>query len=334
MSQTPILAVKGLVKRFQVGGGLFSRPAIVHAVENVAFSVPAQGSLGLVGESGCGKSTVARSLLRLIEPDAGEVVFEGVDLLGLSKPRMRSVRQHLQIIFQDPYASLNPRRTVAQTLTEPLKVHGLQSSSEINARVAAALAEVGLPADSARRYPHEFSGGQRQRIGIARALVLAPRFIVADEPVSALDVSVQAQVLKLLDGLRARHGLSFLFVSHDLGVVRHICDRVAVMYLGRVIEEAPVPDIFDQPLHPYTQMLRAASPVPDPKARFALPRIIGEIPSAVNLPSGCAFHPRCSDAMPRCSVEAPPMLEVAPGRRVACHLHSANGPAEKRRAGP
>ena len=163
---------------------------------------------------------------------------------------------------------------------------------------------------------------------------VSPRFIVADEPVSALDVSVQAQVLKLLDGLRARHGLSFLFVSHDLGVVRHICDRVAVMYLGRVIEEAPVPDIFDQPLHPYTQMLRAASPVPDPKARFALPRIIGEIPSAVNLPSGCAFHPRCPDAMPRCSVEAPPMLEVAPGRRVACHLHSANGPAEKRRAGP
>ena len=324
MSTPAILTVKGLVKRFHVGGGLFSRPSIVHAVEDVSFSVPAQGSLGLVGESGCGKSTVARCLLRLIEPDGGDVVFEGMDLLGLSKSEMCSVRQRLQIVFQDPYASLNPRRTVAQTLAEPLKVHGLESDREISERVAAALAEVGLPADSAGHYPHEFSGGQRQRIGIARALVLAPRFIVADEPVSALDVSVQAQVLKLLESLRAKHGLSFLFVSHDLGVVRHICDRVAVMYLGRVIEEAPVPDIFDNPLHPYTQMLRAASPVPDPKARFALPRIIGEIPSAVNPPSGCAFHPRCPNAMPRCAVETPAMKEVAPSRRVACHLHIAN----------
>jgi oligopeptide/dipeptide ABC transporter ATP-binding protein len=320
MSERATLAVEGLVKRFRAGSSLFTRRAMVHAVEGVTFTVPAQASLGLVGESGCGKSTVARCLLRLVEPDEGTVRFGGVDVLSLGQPALRALRRRVQMVFQDPYASLNPRRTVAQTLAEPLRVHGVAKGRAIAERVASVLAEVGLPEDSARRFPHEFSGGQRQRVGIARALVLEPEFIIADEPVSALDVSVQAQILKLLENLRERHGLSFLFVSHDLGVVRHICDRVAVMYLGRIIEEAPVPEIFDSPLHPYTQMLRAASPVPDPRARFSLPRVVGEIPSALNPPPGCAFHTRCPQAMARCKEATPPMLEVSAGRRVACHL--------------
>jgi oligopeptide/dipeptide ABC transporter ATP-binding protein len=318
----PILAIEGLVKRFRIGGGLFRRRATVHAVEGASFSVPPGGSLGLVGESGCGKSTLARCVLRLIDADEGSVRFEGADLLPLPAGAMRAMRRRMQMVFQDPYASLNPRRTVMQALAEPLRVHGVARGAAAQERVAAALAEVGLPADAARRFPHEFSGGQRQRIGIARALILEPRFIVADEPVSALDVSVQAQVLMLLERLREKRGLSFLFVSHDLGVVRHVCDRVAVMYLGRIVEEAPVPAIFDRPLHPYTQILRAASPVPDPRARFALPRVTGEVASAMNLPRGCAFHPRCPAAMPRCSEERPALVEVEPGRRVACFLHS------------
>ena len=323
MNVNPILSVEGLGKRFSSGGGFFSRATQVHAVVDVTFNVGPQTSLGLVGESGCGKSTLARCLLRLIEPDEGRVLFENEDIAGLLRPALRRMRQRMQMVFQDPYASLNPRRTVFQTLAEPLRVHGLAKGDGIETRVGAALAEVGLPVDSAKRFPHEFSGGQRQRICIARALVVEPRLIIADEPVSALDVSVQAQVLKLLEGLRERHGLSLLFVSHDLGVVRHVCDRVAVMYLGRIIEEAPVPEIFDQPLHPYTQMLRAASPVPDPQARFALPRVMGEIPSAMNPPSGCAFHPRCPQAMARCSEERPRLVDVGAGRCVACHLHSA-----------
>ena len=324
MSANPILDVRGLGRRFAVGGGMFRRPAQVHAVVDVSFAVPERASLGLVGESGCGKSTLARCLMRLVEPDEGRIVFDGEDVMAADRAALRSVRRRMQMVFQDPYASLNPRRTVSQTLAEPLHVHGLRGR-EITDRVAAALAEVGLPPDSLKRFPHEFSGGQRQRIGIARALVLQPRFIVADEPVSALDVSVQAQVLKLLESLRERHGLSLLFVSHDLGVVRHVCDRVAVMYLGRIVEEAPVPEIFDEPLHPYTRVLRAASPVPDPKARFALPRVVGEIPSAMDPPTGCAFHPRCPSAMPRCSRERPPSVEVGAGRRVSCFLHAQAG---------
>jgi oligopeptide/dipeptide ABC transporter ATP-binding protein len=316
----PILSVENLDKRFRAGGGLLSKAGTVHAVVDASFSVPERGALGLVGESGCGKSTLARCLLRLVEPDGGRVVFEGQDIRRLARRELREVRRRMQIVFQDPYASLNPRRTVAQTLAEPLAVHGIARGAQAAERVAAALAEVGLPRDAAHRYPHEFSGGQRQRVGIARALVLEPRFIVADEPVSALDVSVQAQVLKLLEALRERRALSLLLVSHDLGVVRHVCDRVAVMYLGRIVEQAPVPEIFDAPLHPYTQMLRAASPVPDPKARFALPRVVGEIPSAMNPPPGCAFHSRCPHAMPRCREERPLLREVAPGRSAACHL--------------
>ncbi|HYC38522.1 MAG TPA: oligopeptide/dipeptide ABC transporter ATP-binding protein [Usitatibacter sp.] len=322
MAAAPILEVRGVVKRFPVSRGMFGGKATVHAVEDVSFDVAKGESLGLVGESGCGKSTLARCVLRLVEPQAGQVVFEGEDILALERPDLRRVRRRMQIVFQDPYASLNPRRTVLQTLAEPLAVHGMATKAEAGGRIAAALQEVGLPADAAGRYPHEFSGGQRQRIGIARALVIEPQFIVADEPVSALDVSVQAQVLALLEALRAKRGLSFLFVSHDLGVVRHVCDRVAVMYLGRIVEEAPVPDIFDRPLHPYTRVLRAASPVPDPAARFTLPRVEGEIPSAMDPPPGCAFSPRCPHAMPRCTRERPALVEVAPRTKVACFLHS------------
>ena len=322
MSAAPILSAKGLVKRFAVGGGFFSRRRTVHAVEDTSFEVSPGESLGLVGESGCGKSTLARCVMKLVAPDAGEVMFENRDLLKLSPIALREARRRIQIVFQDPYASLNPRRTVMQTLAEPLRVHGVAAGAQAQERVAASLAEVGLPADAASRYPHEFSGGQRQRIGIARALILEPRFIVADEPVSALDVSVQAQVLALLERLRAKHGLSFLFVSHDLGVVRHVCDRVAVMYLGRIVEEAPVPRIFDAPLHPYTQMLRSASPVPDPMARFALARVVGEIPSAMDVPRGCAFASRCPHAMARCAEERPVLVEVEAGVKVACFLHS------------
>lgn len=318
-----ILSVSNLGKHFEVGGGLLSRAQRVPAVVDVSFAIETRTSLGLVGESGCGKSTLARCLLLLLKPDTGSIVFEGQELTVMGRSSMRSVRRRAQMIFQDPYASLNPRRTVRQTLAEPLLVHGLEEPKDIDSRIAEALAEVGLPAEFMRRFPHEFSGGQRQRIGIARALIVQPSLVVADEPVSALDVSVQAQVLKLLQGLREQRGLSMLFVSHDLGVVRYICDRVAVMYLGHVVEEGPVREIFDNPLHPYTRVLRAASPVPDPRARFALPRVIGEIPSAMNPPSGCAFHTRCSNVMPRCSQESPALQDMGGGRKVACFLHHA-----------
>lgn len=320
MSEANILAVENLEKRFRVAGGLFSRDAVVYAVVNAGLTVPHRGSLGLVGESGCGKSTLARCLLRLVEPDGGRIVFEGKEVRSLAGPELRAVRRRMQMIFQDPYGSLNPRRTVAQTLIEPLRVHRLARGKAAEERVESALAEVGLPLDSRSRFPHEFSGGQRQRIGIARALILEPTFIVADEPVSALDVSVQAQVLKLLESIREKRALSMLFVSHDLGVVRHVCERVAVMYLGRIVEEGPVPEIFDRPLHPYTQMLRAASPVPDPKARFALQRVTGEIPSAMNPPPGCPFSSRCPHVIARCREEVPPLREVEAGRKAACHL--------------
>jgi peptide/nickel transport system ATP-binding protein len=315
------LVVDGLVKRFAIGGGLFGAPRqVVQAVAGVSFEIPRGGTLGLVGESGCGKSTVARSVLRLIEPDAGTIWFDGVDVRAASAPALRRLRRRMQIVFQDPYASLNPRRTVRQALAEPLFVHGQDSRREIAEKVKAAVAEVGLQRDALDRYPHEFSGGQRQRVGIARALVLDPELVIADEPVSALDVSVQAQILRLLEGLRARRGLSFLFVSHDLGVVRHFCDRVAVMYLGRIVETGPTAEVLDRPVHPYTRVLRHSSPVPDPTARLALARIEGEIPSPANPPSGCAFHPRCPHAAEQC-VQAAPRLEARiGGRAVACHM--------------
>ncbi|WP_460318257.1 ABC transporter ATP-binding protein [Pseudomonas ogarae] len=314
-----ILQVKNLVKRFESGGGfLGGKKTIVRAVNDVSFSVARGQSVGLVGESGCGKSTVARTLLRLVEPDEGSIIFDGVDLRKASTSQMRLLRQRIQIVFQDPYASLNPRRTIRQSLAEPLYVHRLGSASQIEAKIQSTIQEVGLPVSALDRYPHEFSGGQRQRIGIARALVLDPELIIADEPVSALDVSVQAQILQLLDRLKRERGLSFVFVSHDLGVIRHFCDTVCVMYLGRIIEQGPTQQVLDAPMHPYSRVLRDSSPVPDPKARIRLSKISGEIPSPTNLPSGCTFHPRCTRAKPNCSVKLPPLEAKRAGRAVAC----------------
>jgi peptide/nickel transport system ATP-binding protein len=319
--EIPLLEVRNLVKRFHSGGGwLGAGRQIVRAVNDVSFQVGRGQSLGLVGESGCGKSTVARMLLRLIEPDEGGIRFDGHDMRAAGAAELRALRRRIQIVFQDPYASLNPRLTVQQTLSEPLRVHRMGDAATIDAKVARTIQEVGLPQSALDRYPHEFSGGQRQRIGIARALVLDPQLIVADEPVSALDVSVQAQILQLLEGLKRERGLSFVFVSHDLGVVRHFCDTVCVMYLGRIIEQGPTRQVLDAPLHPYSRVLRDSSPVPDPRSRIVLAKISGEIPSPTNLPSGCTFHPRCWHARADCQERAPALQQHGgdAARAVAC----------------
>lgn len=316
-----LLRVDNLVKHFVSGGGRFDAPKkVVRAVNEVSFAVRRGSSMGLVGESGCGKSTVARTLLRLIEPDSGSIIFDGIDLRRASAAHMRALRQRIQIVFQDPYASLNPRRTVRQTLEEPLRVHRRGNARAIADKVAQTVIDVGLPLDALERYPYEFSGGQRQRVGIARALVLDPELIIADEPVSALDVSVQAQILQLLEKLRKERGLSFVFVSHDLGVVRQFCDTVSVMYLGRIVESGPTRSLLDAPAHPYSRVLRDSSPVPDPSNRIVLAKIEGEIPSPTNLPAGCAFHPRCARAAGACMERAPDLDLVASERRVACYF--------------
>jgi oligopeptide/dipeptide ABC transporter ATP-binding protein len=316
---TPLLEVAGLRKHFRATRG-FPRPVttIVRAVDGVDFSIAAGEAFGLVGESGCGKSTAARAALRLIEPDAGSIHLGGQDVRAARGADLTKLRRRAQIVFQDPYSSLNPRRTIGQTLAEPLAVHGLARGAAARDRAAGLLEEVGLPPGALSRYPHEFSGGQRQRIGIARALTVQPDLIVADEPVSALDVSVQAQVLLLLRRLQERHGLTFLFVSHDLGVIRWFCTRVAVMYLGRIVERGSVAEVFARPRHPYTRILRDASPVPDPASRGALPRVVGEIPSAANPPAGCHFHPRCPRASDLCR-DTYPAWQEAGGHGVACH---------------
>jgi oligopeptide/dipeptide ABC transporter ATP-binding protein len=321
----PLVQVEQLVKHYpgaRAWLGLGKPRGVVRAVDGVSFSIPAGKTLGLVGESGSGKTTVARTLLRLTEPTGGSFRLGGEEVFALAPAPLRALRRRIQIVFQDPYGSLNPRMTVRQTLREPLQIHRLATGKERDVRVGALLDEVGLDAELADRYPHELSGGQRQRVGIARALSVEPTFLVCDEPVSALDVSVQAQVLNLLTDLQRQRGLTYLFIAHDLAVVKHVADDVAVMYLGRIVERAAASTIYDLPRHPYTRSLLSAVPVPDPKAQKQRIVLEGDVPSPANPPPGCPFHPRCPHPKKsgRCRTEVPALREVTPGQLVACHF--------------
>jgi oligopeptide transport system ATP-binding protein len=320
----PILRVENLVKHFEVGGGLFGgRPAVVKAVDGVSFEIGRGETLGLVGESGCGKTTTGRCILRLEPPTGGRVIFEGRDLSTLSAAELRGMRRRMQVIFQDPYSSLNPRMTVGQIIAEPLAVHRIVPDRAARAaRVQDLLRHAGLLPAMARRYPHELSGGQRQRVGIARALAMEPSLIICDEPVSALDVSIQAQIINLLEELQAEFGLTYLFVAHDLSVVRHISDRVAVMYLGKIVEITDRKSLYEDPLHPYTKALLSAVPIPDPVVEARREHVVlgGEVPSPLNPPSGCVFHPRCPIAVAECRTTVPELRQIRPGHRAACIL--------------
>ena len=321
----PIVQVEGLVKDFPVGGGMFAKTEYVHAVRGVDLEVHPGETLGVVGESGCGKSTLGRCILRLTEPTAGKVSFEGKDLSTLSAAELRKTRRFLQIIFQDPYSSLNPRMRVGAIVGEGFAIHGIAKGAERRRRVIELLAKVGLHADAYDRYPHEFSGGQRQRIGIARALAVEPRFIVADEPVSALDVSIQAQIVNLLQDLQRQMNLAYLFIAHDLRVVEHISQRVAIMYLGKIVEIAPSEEIYTSPRHPYTRALLSAVPVAEPGRKRERIALQGDVPSPIDPPTGCAFHPRCPHAQEICRREDPKLVMGARGHAVACHVFPAEG---------
>jgi len=319
----PLLEVTDLVKHFPIKEGIVidREVARVRAVDGVSLTLREGETLGLVGESGCGKSTLCRAILQLTQPTEGSVRFEGQELVGLSRGDLQPLRRQMQMIFQDPFASLNPRKRVGQIVGDPLALHGLAKGAELKRRVQELLDRVGLQAEHYNRYPHEFSGGQRQRIGIARALALQPKLIIADEPVSALDVSIQAQIINLLDDLQDEFGLSYIFVAHDLGVVRHVSDRVAVMYLGKIVEDAPAAKLYERPIHPYTNALLSAVPIPDPKMNAAREPLVleGDVPSPIDPPSACRFHTRCPWATEICSTEEPAMLEYEAGHTAACH---------------
>jgi oligopeptide/dipeptide ABC transporter ATP-binding protein len=333
MTAQPVLTVENLTKHFAVQRGLLRRVVgHVKAVDGVSFSIAPGETLCLVGESGCGKSTVGRTILGLLQPTDGRIVLAGADISGLSEGELRPHRQRMQMVFQDPYSSLNPRLTVGEIVGEPLENFELARGEEKRRRVAALLERVGLRADAMIRYPFEFSGGQRQRLGIARALALNPALIVADEPVSALDVSVQAQVLNLLMDLQEEYGLAYLFISHDLGVVEHIGHRIAVMYLGEIVELAEKQALFAKPQHPYSQALIAAAPLPSPRAKRERIVLEGDVPSPMNPPPGCRFHTRCPYAFDRCKVDAPRLREIAGGHWTACHLHDSGAPQPKAKA--